>query len=531
MRSTGPVPIGWRFAVLRFVSRISFRLLAFNVLLVFLPAIGLLSLKTYEDQLLDFQERSMVQQGRLLAAALGERGPLAGVEAERILVNLQQRLEARLRVVDADLELLTDSSRLGPRREADAPPPLRQPETGRSWLYRLGRSIYRLYSRVFLPPQPPLESGELYTGATRLEGPELREALEGRYGSATRVSSNSRALVLYSAIPVRDAGQVVGVVLVTKSTFPILRNVYQLRLATFQVILASIAVAVVLTLLVSTTIARPLRRLRFEALRALDPRGRLRAPIKPLQRHDEIGDLSRALHELTRRLENHIQFIESFASDVSHELKNPLASIRNAAELLAEVDAPAERERFRKMVLGDVARLERLISGVREISRIDAQRESLGAEEVRLDRLLETLVEQLRTRRGLASRLVLDLPGEAVTVRATPDRLVQVVENLVDNALGFSPEDAAVRLGLAVQGSQARLVVSDRGPGFPVAHLDKIFDRFFTYRPGSSKDEGHTGLGLPIVKAIIEGLGGSVTARNAAGSEGAELEVVLPLAG
>lgn len=515
--------------LLRFLSRISIRLLAFNILLVFLPAIGILSLETYEDQLLELQERSMVQQGRLLAAALAERGPLDEIEAERILVNLQQRLEARLRVVDADLELLADSSRLGPRRELGEAPSPREPETGQSALYLLGRALYQVYARFLLPPEPPNLDAELYSGATRLDGPELREALAGRYGSATRVSANSRSLALYSALPVRSDGVVVGVVLVTKSTFPILRDLYQLRLSTFKVILLSLLVAGILSLLVSTTIARPLRRLRGEALAVLDPRGRLKEPIQPLVRLDEIGDLSRALHELTRRLESHIRFIESFASDVSHELKNPLASIRNAAELWSEVESPEERERFRTMVLGDVARLEILISGVREISRIDAQREALPTEPVRLDRLLESTIEHFRLRRDHGVRLVLDLPAAEVTVRAVPERLVQVIENLLDNAISFSPEGGEVGVELMADGKVARLRVRDAGPGIPEAHREKIFDRFWSDRPGGKRSDGHTGLGLSIVRAIIEGLGGTVTARDPDdGATGAVLEVVLP---
>ena len=105
-------------------------------------------------------------------------------------------------------------------------------------------------------------------------------------------------------------------------------------------------VAIILSWLVATTIVRPLRRLRLEAGAILDRRGRLRGRFRGSRKHDEIGDLSRALERLTRRLDEHVRFIESFAADVSHEFKNPLASIRTATEMLAEVDEQEQRETF-----------------------------------------------------------------------------------------------------------------------------------------------------------------------------------------
>ena len=517
-------------ALFRFLSRISIRLLAFNLLLVFLPFFGILSLEQYELHLLREQERSMVQQGRLLAAALGERGGVEAEDALYILVNLRQRLEARLRVVDRDSTLLADSSRLGPRREPGEVSELDEPETRQSWIYRFGSFLYRGYERVFLPPEPPLQESEFYASAERLEGQEIQDALQGRYGRATRRSSASRSLILYSAIPIRSHGEVVGAVLVSKSTFQILRALYDLRLSAFKVVLGSVAAAVVLSLLVSTTIARPLQRLRKEAQALLDRRGRLKRRFRGSRRLDEIGDLSRALAELTRRLEGHIRFIESFASDVSHEFKNPLASIRNATELLEEIDDPVERRRFIKMAQRDIARLEHLLSGVREVTRIDAQLDEQPVEAIDLTRLLSGLIERYRAQRRQAVRYRLDLPEESVVVEADPERLSQVFENLLDNALSFSPQTGELRVGLTTRDHEAVVEVRDQGPGIPEEHLERIFSRFFTYRQNGGAEDGHAGLGLAIVKAIVEGYGGQVKACNH--PEGGALFVTeLPIRG
>lgn len=514
-------------SLFRFLSRISIRLLAFNLLLVFLPVFGILSFKTYEDQLLELQERSMVQQGRILAAALGERGPVEAEDALYILDNLRQRLDARLRVVGPDFQLLADSSRLGPRREPGDVADSDQEGASQNWIYRLGLFLYRGFERLFLPPEPPRKESEFYASAKRLEGREIQEALAGRYGSESRISPSGRSYTLYSAIPVRSNGRVVAAVLVSKSTSQILSAIDVLQISTFKVVLASVAAAVVLSLLVSTTIARPLERLRRESQALLDRRGRLKGSFEGSRRLDEIGDLSRALAELTRRLEGHIGFIESFASDVSHEFKNPLASIRNATELLAEVEDRQERERFVRMAQRDIARLEHLLSGVREITRMDAELDEQPVEPVALPRLLERLIERYeRQPRGARYRLA--LPTSEVTVEAEPEHLARVFENLLDNAVSFSPEGGEIEVGLEVDGRRAVVEIRDRGPGIPEEHLEKIFSRFFSYRRNGTEGDGHSGLGLAIVKTIVEAYGGDVWAANRPRG-GAVFATALPL--
>lgn len=519
--------------MVRFFSRISIRLLAFNVLLVFLPAFGILSLETYEEELLDYQERAMVQQGRILAAALGGQGPLDGERASAILDRMNQEFDARLRVVDADFLLLADSSRLGPRIDEIEVPPDEDPEIRRSVLYRIGNFLYQNYARFALPPEPPLPHAGFYATQKKLVGPEIEQALRGGYGSATRRTAGQRSLTLFSALPVISAvddaqPKVVGAVLVSKSTFQILGSIYELRLSTFQVVLLSVLAAIVLTLLVSTTIARPISKLQKEALAILDRRGRLKGRFKAYQRLDEIGDLSRALDELTRRLHEHLRFTESFASDVSHEFKNPLASIRTATDLLEDEDDPEARQRFVQMIQRDVTRLGRLLSAVRQITQIDAR---LDAEPVEVFDLRRTL-QRLRESYELRSPDVmyeLHVPDQPVEIEASPDRIVQVIENLLDNATGFSPEGGTVDMELTTDGKNAVLRVTDGGPGIPEENLESIFDRFFSYRPEGKGGTGHTGLGLAIARAIVEGVGGKLVARNRGGEfGGAEFEIRLP---
>lgn len=514
-----------------FLSRISVRLLLFNVLLVLMPVAGFLYLDIFEDQLLDDQERSMVQQGRLLAAALGNQGSLDGARTQDLIRRLEQRTEARLRIFGGDGGLLADSSRMGPKRSDDSPAYSRS-SGGRArdnFLYRVAAGAYRAY-RDLRESGPPRKTSP---PASPYPAKVVRDALAGRYGASIGTTGGERwrpSLTLHSAIPIRSGGQVVGAVLVSQSTVRILRELDEVRLDVFKVFLGSVGVAAVLSLLLAGTIARPLRRLRDEANALLDRRGRLRGRFRGSRRSDEIGGLARALEGLTARLEEHLRFVESFAADVSHEFKNPLAAIRSATELLAESEDPADRERFLGMVQREVARMERLLSGVREITEIDAHLETEEAGLVDLSALLREHVESLRQRGGTVV-VELRAPGHPVWIRASPERLAQVFENLLDNAHGFSPAGGAVTVGLAAWDGAAAVHVEDQGPGIPESHLVRIFDRFFTWRPDEpGARDGHTGLGLAIAKAIVEGYGGSITAGNRP-EGGARFEVRLPRAG
>lgn len=526
----------------RLTARISIRLLAFNLLLVFLPTAGVLYLDVYERQLLEGLEVSMVQQGRILAAALGDQGPLDSLHATAILRRLEQRLNARLRVLDAAGLVVADTSLLAPAppgplptaskiyREGDAvAAPDGEQAPRENLAYRVGSGIYALYRRLLGAPEAPRVVAEPFPADRPITIPAVRAALAGRYGAATLLSPGQRSVTLYSAIPVRSQGRVVGVVLVSGTTLRILADLYQVRLAIFQVVLASLAVAVLLTLVASMTIVRPVQLLRREALALVDRRGRLRRSFAASRRADEIGDLARALEDLSRRLAEHIAFVEAFAGDVSHELKNPLASIRNAADLLEEVESPQQRRELLDLVQREIARLEHLLKEVREMARLDAHVGQGARPTVQVDSLLPGVVEAARRRAPDGVAVELEAPPAAISVNAAPERLVQVMENLVDNALSFAPAGSVVTVRLERNGDRALLRVADRGPGIPPQHLDRVFARFFSYRPpGTGDGRPHSGLGLAIVKAIVEGYGGEVVAINAA-EGGAVFEVRLPL--
>ena len=510
-------------------SRISLRLLAFNILLVFLPVGGVLFLDTYESHLLDAQERTMAQEGRLLAAAIEARDRLESEDARRILIQLDQRQLARLRVVNRTGEVVADSALLGPRLETAAgdAAAVSADSSESSLLYRIGSLPFRL-----LRPQQE-DSGQSVdtdAGSNLLSRSEILAALDGRYGAATRITNGPRrSVTLHIAIPIRVEGGVEGAVLVSQSTGRILQALDAVRLDVFKVFLISLGAAVLLSLVAATTIARPLAGLRRRAGEVLDRRGRFRGAFGPSARRDEIGDLERALAELTHQLEQHLRSTEAFASDVSHEFKNPLASIRTATDMALEDLEPGERRRLLRMIQKDVARMERLLNEAREVSRIDARLNDEERSLVKVDGLLSALVESFRLRQGSSGPAFdLAIADGGVTVFASADRLTQAFENLIDNAISFSPSDSRIVVALRTEGDLAVISIADQGPGIPAEHRDRVFTRFFSYRPNGDPERSHTGLGLALVRAIVESYGGAVTAEARSGG-GTKMIVVLPL--
>jgi two-component system sensor histidine kinase ChvG len=509
---------------MRWPFRISIRLLAFNLLLVFLPAGGLLLLGTYEQHLLEAQERTMAQEGRLMAAALEARDRLEAADADRILTQLDRRHLARLRVLDKTGAVLVDSASLGPRREpatqeTAAPDPREKP------IYQ----VFTLPVRLLRWLRPV--AGDSY-GEPPPEGlpqPAVRDALAGRYGATTRITptENGRLVVLHIAIPVRVDGAVAGAVLVSQSTSRILAALVAVRLDVARVFLISLGVAMLLTLLSALTIVRPLGRLQRRAGEILDRRGRLTGGFEITDRRDEIGDLERALASLTERLADHLKASEHLTADLAHEFRNPLASIRAATEVAMDEPDADERTRLLERVSHDVNRLERLLTGAREVSRIDAGLEAEEREPVRLDAILSGLAEAFALRdRGPRVRVHLADATEMV-VEASPDRLVQVFENLIGNAVGFSPPDGEVAVHGLRESDVCIVHVDDRGPGIPDEHRGRIFERFFSFRDNGTGGDAHMGLGLAIVRAIVEGYGGTVAAVDRAGG-GTRFTVRLP---
>lgn len=522
------------------------RLLAFNLLLLFLPLASLLYLDSYERQLLDMQEASMIQQARIFASALS--GVELRTEAAVVLKRLGGRVDSRIRVVDAEGRLLADSAGPAPREAAaaqgpssaerlasgSAPAQARPQKANETLAYRVFTAPLSFIRRIAQAPSEPFNTAEFYSGQDRLLGSEVRAALAGRYGAATRLSTGGQVSVqLYSAIPIEGpvaAGEggerrpVVGAVLVSRSTYGILVRLYRLRLDIIRVFMYSLAASAALSIGLAMTITRPVAALRRQAENALDGRGRLKGRFTGLKRKDEIGELSRALAALSERLERRMSYAEGFTADLMHELKNPLASIRGALEL--SLSSGAKETALLEGALAEERRMERLLAGLRDIGRVDS---AIEREERSIIDLASFVPRVLERYQGAGREPRFELRGSGpIPIEANPDRLVQLIVNPVDNALSFSPEPGSVVVAVGLERGVPFISVEDRGPGFAEADGAKLFERFYSDRPSSDASE-HTGLGLAVVKAIADAYGAVCAIENRADG-GCRLKILFKLA-
>ncbi|MBN2545299.1 MAG: hypothetical protein JXB50_05830 [Spirochaetes bacterium] len=256
---------------IKLFSKISIRLLIFNLLLVFFPIGSALYLKTYEKQQLKSLENSMVQQGRLISAVFSKEEMIDEYRAKLILENLNLRLTSRIRIVDTNGNLLADSSivQINKKKHTTSSNTLsyknriidkKKENKFLNFIYKLSLYPIRLFRKLFFPPVWSYESADYYGTSKKIFGPEIKEALEEKYGAVTRLSAGGqKSLTLYSAIPVKGKTQVIGAVLVSQSTFGILNNLYEVRKDILKIFLISIIFAIILSIILDFTISRPLK--------------------------------------------------------------------------------------------------------------------------------------------------------------------------------------------------------------------------------------------------------------------------------
>jgi two-component system sensor histidine kinase ChvG len=250
-----------------------------------------------------------------------------------------------------------------------------------------------------------------------------------------------------------------------------------------------------------------------------------------MRRRDEVGALASALSASAAALWARMDAIERFAADVAHEIKNPFASLRSAIDSLVKVEDPALRARLTDVAAHDVRRIDRLVTEIAEASRIDAELSRATFEAVDLAKLIENVVKA-REERGLngGHPIAIDHHGRSL-VLGVPLRLERILDNLLDNAVSFSPAGGKITVELARDGDLIRTTVCDEGPGIPEAEREKVFARFHSVRPESEDFGDHSGLGLAIARTIAEAHDGTLTvADRSDGQSGACLVLELPAA-
>ncbi len=530
------------------------RILLVNALPLALLVAALLYLDQYQNGLLEAEVSSLREQAKIFAGAIGqaavqETNPdspqLVPELAEPLLHRLTDPVpNAHARVYAADGALIADSRiEEGPGgaiHTEPLPPPARRASLERG----IGRVYDWVLGHVPLGAQPVARVSGTSGGIDWQPDVKRTLTLNGLPGHEMppyiRRTLDGRLLVTV-AEPVLRNRHDVGFVLLTRDARAVDDSLMEIRLSILALFMLALGLTVVMSWYLSLTIARPLLRLAETAMALRDGRAKrggaeaspVAAPLRA--RRDEIGALANALADSATALWARMDAIERFAADVAHEIKNPLSSIRSAIETLSRIRDPDSQARLLGIVADDVKRLDRLISDISDASRVDAELSRAATGAVDIVPLLTTLEEiHTATAAPEAPRLVLAVSEAHVLARAVEDRLVQVLRNLIGNAISFSPPRGTIRLAAANAGAMVEISVEDEGPGIPDAKLEHVFDRFYSERPSSESFGQHSGLGLSISKQIIEALNGTIRAENrrdAAGHiVGARFLVRLPRA-
>ena len=251
-------------------------------------------------------------------------------------------------------------------------------------------------------------------------------------------------------------------------------------------------------------------------------------------RKDEVGQLSRSLNEMTEDLYKRIDIAETFSSDLAHEIRNPLTSLKSASEVLENTSDNEKRKKLIKVISHDVERIERLITDYSQMLKDEASLSRAKMTKINLSNVIDSVVEDFNSDLLNSDKNIKininnsNLNGSKLNVLGVESKLEQIVANLLDNAVSFSPSNSKILVVCDIKKKDAQLIIIDEGPGFNEKNIDKVFNRFYSNRP--EKFGEHSGLGLNIVKNIIELHGGSILASNQPGNKkGARIEVLLPI--
>ena len=525
----------------RRVSPLTIKILSINVIAIFVVFTAVLHLDRYEDSLIQTELEGLERQATLFANALSEvavaRNPgtqnyLSIIAVQNVIDRSALDSPARSRVFSTGGELLADSYRLPGRVPSVTTKPLASVSPNIFFQKFLDKFFQDFF---YSTTQQHVPNYQQHTIQLARAFPEVISALRGSSIKTVKATTTGRKL-LTVAMPIRKKYKpVLGVLLLSSDdkNINVAFNSYQKELIIAVVI--AIIITSALSLYLSRSITRPIRRLASAAEKIRSDRNGRHEISEVSERNDELGELSKALTQMTDDLWQRLDAIEKFAADVAHEIKNPLTSIRSAVETASKIKDNEKRDKLLALILDDVHRLDRLITDISDSSRLDTElsREKFTA--IDIAKLLLAFYELRTSQKKFGEKnLTLDImEGNAeLLILGHEIRIVQVIDNIVDNAITFSPPHGNINIVVSADTKSVTITIDDQGPGIPNGKLDAIFDRFYSERPPTEKFGLHSGLGLSICKQITEAHNGEITAENRLDhqsiTKGARFIITLP---
>lgn len=363
----------------------------------------------------------------------------------------------------------------------------------------------------------------------RVVYPELKQALEGNSAQMLLVTSAGLQTVAV-AHPILSQGEVRGAILLSSRPGDLEEAITRQRRAMLVLSLIALVTSLVSAWLLNRTIAGPMQRLSEAAEHVSQSINNQHELPEFPNRRDEVGAMATAFKNMTASLFRRIEASDRFAQDVAHELRNPVAAAQSTADTLVYAKSDEQRAEMAQQIKAEMIRLNKLIGDIAKASRLErdlALQETEPLDFTEIAHNVASALHSINSDKGLSVEMSAAPAGKGAYVVVGHDgRLGQVMTNLIDNALSFSPPGGVVRVSVSRDGDDVVTTVDDNGPGIPPDRLEHVFDRFYSDRPQSDRTKGkNSGLGLSISMDIVRAHNGMLTAENRMAEPG---EVIPP---
>ncbi len=438
------------------------------------------------------------------AAVIGDPEPLLDEAAARlVLKRLFREPGARLRLYSKDKSLIADSAVL-------------YDEIAVRELPKLGPKIpdIKKATEQAVENARIIANGALNDPKQALNA-EVNSALAGNIVAHERFDENGDRVVSVS-IPIQRVRAIVGAL--TLESSDVSQIISNERRSLIPFIIAAVAANLLMATLLAWLIARPLQKLADAADKVSQGHANRLGADDLMKRPDEIGELAESLNIMIESLQERIDANESFAADVAHEIKNPLAAIRNAAELLQTDLKPEQKIRLENIMFSDLKRIDKLITDISNASRLDAELARSAPEALSIRKMLEDLhssFSNIAQKHEVKLNFILKDEKDELFFMAREEAINRVFINLIENAISFTPKGKKVDIIAGRKNGKIFVQINDEGCGIPDEALTRIFERFYTQRPKGQVNFGaHSGLGLAIARQIIESHDGKLWAQN-----------------
>ena len=359
----------------------------------------------------------------------------------------------------------------------------------------------------------------------------IQKNLKDRFVIGETINNNFYVISI-NLVRLNDEGK--GYIAVSEIANDILVAVDERKNFILRTVFSVAIVILIFSVFLNKYILKPIRALVLYTKAIKEKDKKVDKHEKYFLRKDEVGQLSRSLNEMTENLYKRIDIPETFSSDLAHEIRNPLTSLKGASEVLENTTDNEKRKKLIKVISHDVERIERLITDYSQMLKDEASLSRAKMNKIDLANVVDSVVEDFNSdliNSNKNIKILVDnsnLNGSKLNILGVESKLEQIVANLLDNAVSFSPPNSKISVICNIKEKDAQLVFQDEGPGFNEKNIDKVFNRFYSNRP--EKFGEHSGLGLNIVKNIIELHGGSIVASNQSrDKKGAKIEVLLPI--